>query len=177
MKKRSTTLKWAGLGLAGLSAVFSGATLANNNLEVESKGGLKVFSAADNAYWFSLGGRLNLDEAIYSGGYKDKGNNFASGGNIRRAYLKFGGGVGDDVIYNLALNFDGTNVNFNDLWLGTSMEVGGIVDKVCARIGQFTPPTSLDDVPNYGTLDNNVFMESALATSASLHQAKFMVYS
>ncbi len=166
MKKRSTTLKWVGLSLAGLSAVFSGAALANSDMEVESKGGLKVFSAADNAYWFSLGGRLNLDEAVYSGGYQDKGNNFASGGNIRRAYLKFGGGVGDDFIYNLALNFDGNNVTFNDLWLGSSMEMGGVVDKVSVRIGQFTPPTSLDDMPNYGTLDNNVFMESALATSA-----------
>jgi len=166
MSKRSTTLKLVGLGLAGLGTVFSGAALAHADQTVESKGGINVFSKADNAYWFSLGGRLNLDEVIYSGGYQDKGNNFASGGNIRRALLKFGGGLGDDFSYNMALNFDGTNVKFNDLWLGASTEMGGVIDKAYVRVGQFTPPTSLDDAPNYGTLDNNVFMESALATSA-----------
>ncbi len=166
MKKRSTTLKLVGLSLAGLGAVFSGAALAHADQTVESKGGINVFSKADNAYWFSLGGRLNLDEAIYAGGYQDKGNNFASGGNIRRALLKFGGGLGDDFSYNLNLNFDGSNVKFNDVWLGASTEMGGVIDKACVRVGQFTPPTSLDDAPNYGTLDNNVFMESALATSA-----------
>lgn len=166
MKKRSTTLKLVGLSLAGLGAVFSGAALAHADQTVESKGGINVFSKADNAYWFSLGGRLNLDEAIYSGGYQDKGNNFASGGNIRRALLKFGGGLGDDFSYNMTLNFDGSNVKFNDVWLGASTEMGGVIDKACVRVGQFTPATSLDDAPNYGTLDNNVFMESALATSA-----------
>ncbi len=166
MKKRSTTLKLVGLSLAGLGAVFSGAALAHADQTVESKGGINVFSKADNAYWFSLGGRLNLDEAIYSGGYQDKGNNFASGGNIRRALLKFGGGLGDDFSYNLTLNFDGSNVKFNDVWLGASTEMAGVIDKASVRVGQFTPPTSLDDAPNYGTLDNNVFMESALATSA-----------
>ncbi len=166
MKKRSTTLKLVGLGLAGLGAAFSGAALAHVDQTVESKGGISVFSKADNAYWFSLGGRLNLDEAIYSGGYQDKGNNFASGGNIRRALLKFGGGLGDDFSYNMTLNFDGSTVKFNDVWLGASAEMGGVIDRASVRVGQFTPPTSLDDAPNYGTLDNNVFMESALATSA-----------
>lgn len=166
MKKRSTKLKWMGLVVAGLSAVLSGAANAHTNMQVESQGGLKVFNPADNDYWFSLGGRLNLDEVIFSGSTADKGTNFASGGNIRRALLKFGGGLGDDLCYNLMLNFDGTNVRFNDLWLGTSAEFGGLVDKAWVRLGQFTPPTSIDDASNYGTLNNNVFMESALATSA-----------
>ncbi len=165
MKKRSAMLKWVGLSVAGLGAVFSGAAMAHD-LQVESKGGIKVFSKEDSAYWFSLGGRLNLDEAFYSGGSQDKGTNFASGGNIRRAFLKFGGGVGEDLSYNINLNFNGSDVYFNDAWLGASMDFGGIVDKAWVRVGQFTPPTSIDDAPNYGTLDNNMFMESALATSA-----------
>ena len=166
MKKRSAKLKWIGLGIAGLSAVLSGSALAHSDLTVESKGGLKVFNPADSSYWFAVGGRLNLDEAIYSGSTGDKANNFASGGNIRRSLLKFHGGLGEDFSYAVSLNFDGTNVGFNDAWLGAAKAFSGMVDKAWVRIGQFTPPTSIDDAPNYGTSDNAVFMESALATSA-----------
>lgn len=165
MRKRSTTLKWMGLSIASLSAVLAGPVMAG--MEATSEGGIKVFNSADSAYWGSIGGRLNLDEAIFSGNATDKGNNFSSGANIRRALVKFAGGLGDSLSYNLTLNFDGTNVGLNDLWLGASADFSGsVIDKAWVRVGQFTPPTSIDDAPNYGTLNNNVFMESALATNA-----------
>ncbi len=182
MKKRSTTLKMIGLTLAGLGAVVS--TGAAANMHVKSEGGVMVYCPSDSAYWFSVGGRLNLDETVFSGNRLDKTNQFASGGDIRRAFLKFAGGVGDYLSYNLTLDFaraqinldqdgqqdgrgrNGTSVDFEDAYINACSEYGGAIGVANLRFGQFTPPTSIDDWGNYGTDKDTMFLESALATTA-----------
>jgi phosphate-selective porin OprO/OprP len=176
MKKRSTILKRIGLTLAGLGAVVSAGSVGANALHLKSEGGLMVYCPSDSAYWFSVGGRLNFDETVFSGGKYDKLNQFASGGDIRRAFLKFAGGVGDYLSYNLTLDFardhlgrrsrNGTSVDFEDAYINACSEFTGAVGVANLRFGQFTPPTSIDDWGNYGTLNDNIFLESSLATSA-----------
>ncbi|HQZ87829.1 MAG TPA: porin [Gammaproteobacteria bacterium] len=182
MKKRSTTLKKIGLTLAGLGAVMSTGAVAANNMQVKSEGGIMIYNPSDSAYWFSVGGRLNLDETVFSGGRLDKTNQFASGGNIRRAFLKFAGGVGDYISYNLTLDFsrpnltqagqfdgrgsNGHSVDFEDAYINACSEFTGAIGVANLRFGQFTPPTSIDDWGNHGTNNDTMFLESSLATSA-----------
>lgn len=183
MKKRSATLKKIGLTLAGLGAVAStGGAIAN--MHAKSEGGLMIYNPSDSAYWFSVGGRVNLDETVFSGGRLDKGNQFATGGNIRRAMLKFAGGVGDFLSYNLTLDFarpsintnspnefdargrNGSTVDLEDAYVNACGEFDGAIGVANLRFGQFTPPTSIDDWGNYGTTNDTMFLESSLATSA-----------
>lgn len=174
MKKRS--LKWIGLTLTGLGVMASNVVMAvDKNTHIESQGGIKVFNEADSAYWFSVGGRLSLDEVLFSGGRLDKRNDFPSGANIRTAFLKLAGGVGDYLTYNLTLDFsanngavrsNGTTVDLEDAWVNACAEYGGPIGTANLRLGQFTPPVSIDSWGNYGTLNDTVFLESALATQA-----------
>jgi phosphate-selective porin OprO/OprP len=160
MKKRSTKLKWIGLALASLGVTMSGGALAH--MQVESDGGLKVYNPADSCYWFSLGGRIDFDETIFSGDWREKGPFFPSGGNIRRAYVKLMGGVGDYLTYNFTTSFSGALVDFEDAWLNYA----GIYENTNIRFGQFTPLYTIDDAGNWGTINDTVFLESALATTA-----------
>ncbi len=189
MKKRSTKLKWIGATLAGLGALaVSSGAMANKHehhaephgMKAESDGGLMVFSPSDSTYWFELGGRLAFDETQFAGGYQDKNGDFPSGGNIRYARLKFAGGVGEYLTYNLTLNFNesstrgqnATNVDFEDAWLAACSEYSGAIDRASIRFGQYTPPTSIDDWGNYGTVNDNFFLESSLATKAFARPTK-----
>lgn len=184
MKKRSTTLKKIGLTLAGLGAVMSTGAASASAMHMKSEGGIMVYNPSDSAYWFSVGGRLELDETMFSGGNLDKTNQFASGGDIRRAFLKFAGGVGDYLTYNLTLDFarpsssatnlpeldsrgrSGTSVDFEDAYINACSEYTGAIGVANLRFGQFTPPTSIDDWGNYGTDKGTMFLESSLATTA-----------
>lgn len=169
MKKRSA-VKWVGLTLAGLGAFVSSNAFAAHTMHAESKGGLKVFTSENEDFWFGIGGRLNLDQVIFSGNTKDKGNDFPSGANIRRAFLKFNGGVGEFLTYNLTLDFDNSSTTFQDAWLNYA----GLADNFNLRVGQFTPPTTIDDWSNFGTNNSGLFLESSLATMAFSKPAKVL---
>lgn len=171
MKKRSTKLKWIGLTLAGLGVMVSGSAIAHT---AESHGGLKVFSPSDDSYWFGIGGRLNFDETLFSGGYQDKGSDFPSGANLRRALLKLMGGVGESLTYNFTLDFSGANgvggsngstVDLHDAYINLAGCETGPIGPSNLRFGQFTPPSSIDYMGNDGTLNDTIFLESSLATS------------
>ena len=168
MKKRSTKLKWLGLTLASLGAVVSSGVMAAeaNNMQAESRGGIKIFNAADDSFWFSIGGRLNFDETFFAGGQQDKQSDYPTGGNIRRGLLKFAGGVGEYLTYNLTMNFDGSNARFEDAWINACSEYTGAINQADLRFGQFTPPVSIDAWGSQGTVNDNVFLEPALATTA-----------
>lgn len=123
---------------------------------------------------FQWGGRLNFDETLFAGGWQDKRNNFPSGANIRRAFLGFEGGVGEYLTYNLTLDFAGANeegqnrtvVDFEDAWINACSEYDGPIGRADLRVGQFTPPVSIDAWGNTGLENDNLFLESALATTA-----------
>lgn len=181
MKKRLTTLKLVGLTLAGV--VASGSAMANQQHEhrhqhhhqtpVESHGGLKIVNPEDHSYWFEIGGRLNFDEVQFSGNTVSKGPNYPSGANIRRAFLGLNGGVGDMVSYNLTLDFSGANgiygqngttVDFEDAYVNIRMPECQLTGESNLRLGQFTPPSSLEFLGNEGTKNDTMFLESALDT-------------
>jgi phosphate-selective porin OprO/OprP len=183
MKNHSKALKNMGLALAGISAVISGSALAE--MQIQTQGGLKVSDPANPHYSFKLNGRLELDEVLFSGAARDRGGNFPSSGNIRRAFVAFGGGVGENLTYNLGLDFGrahstwtpnaATNAStatlntashghtvVEEAWLGYT----GFADKATrVRVGQFTPLATMDGAGNYGTDNSQMFLESALATS------------
>jgi len=179
MKKRLTTLKWVGLTLAGV--VASGSVMANQHQEhrhhhsapVESHGGLKIVNPEDHSYWFSIGGRLNFDEAQFSGNTVSKGPNYPSGANIRRAFLGFMGGVGEMISYNITLDFSGANgvygtngttVDFEEAYVNLAAPESHLMGHANLRFGQFTPPSSLEFLGNVGTKNDTMFLESALDT-------------
>lgn len=175
MKKRSTKFKWVALALAGLGATVSSGAMAHT--QVESDGGLKIYNPADSAYWFSIGGRLDFDETIFSGSHREKGPYFPSGGNIRRAFIKLMGGVGDFLTYNFTPSFanhvgpgvsgisgsySGGFVDFEDAWINYS----GIYDNTNLRFGQFTPLTTVDNWGRYGTVNDTIFLEPSIVSVA-----------
>lgn len=159
MKKRSAKLRQMGLAVVGLTALLSGSAFAN--MQVQTDGGLRVYNSADSAYWFSVGGRLDFDETIFSGSYLDKGPFFPTGANIRRAYLKFMGGVGDCITFNFTPSFSGNLVDFEDAWANWSG-----LENTNFRLGQFTPLYTLDGSGNWGTINDTLFLESSLPTIA-----------
>jgi phosphate-selective porin OprO/OprP len=161
MKKRAKMIKKVGLTLATLGiAAVSNAAMAN--WEAESNGGFALTNPDCCDYWFAIGGRLAFDETWFSGNSYSRGFDFPTGANIRYGRLKFIGGVGDCWGYNMTLNFTGSLVNFEDLWLNYS----GLAENIDLRVGQFTPFETVDGWGVYGTLSDTIFLEPSLATSA-----------
>lgn len=175
MKKRSKTLTRLTVALAGLGALVSSQAMAD--MQISTKGGLKVYDPNNPCYWFCLNGRVDIDEVLFSGAYQDRQNNFASSANIRRALLALSGGVGEGLSYNLTLDFgrshridNGLTSNtvstshghtlIQDAWLAYT----GLWDGSRLRIGQFTPLSTMDFYGNDGTGNGQMFLESALAT-------------
>jgi len=174
MKKRSKTLKKIGLALAGLGAIISSNAMAE--MQISTLGGLKVYDPCNPCYWFCLNGRLEIDEIVFSGSYRDRQFNFPSSANIRRALLALNGGVGDCLSYNLSLQFgrsqrtdNGSNsivqvthghTLIQEAWLSYT----GLWDCSRLRVGQFTPISTMDFYANDGTGNGQMFLESSLAT-------------
>lgn len=173
MERCSNKLK-IGLVLAGLGAIVSSNAMAE--MQLSTKGGLRVYDPSSPCYWFCLNGRLDLDEVLYSGTYQDRQKNYPSSANIRRAVLAFGGGVGDCLSYNLSFDFGRSETVFNvagfsvsssnhtlvqEAWLGYS----GLWEGALLRVGQFTPLSTMDFSGNDGTGNGQMFLESALATT------------
>ncbi len=181
--KKTSKIKLA-LAVAGLSVALSGS--ASAEMQIDTCGGLKVWDPCNPCYWFCLNGRLELDEVYYSGTYRDRASNYPSSGNIRLARLAFRGGVGEDLTYNITLDFGRTQSNWVPTANGGQLFTNSFVPYIhgltfieeawlaytglwdCSRIrfGQFTPLATIDDMGNYGTGNGQMFMESALATRA-----------
>lgn len=114
------------LGIAASSNAFAGQAPENTaggwNLGegwlLTSSGGLSYINPNCADYWFKLSGLLRFDETFFMGSYRDKGNNYPNGGNIRTADLYFDGGLGKDWEYTLSLQFAGSNrPTLGNTWL------------------------------------------------------------
>lgn len=179
--KKNSSFKMA-LAVAGLSAALSGSALAE--MQIDTHGGLKVWDPCNPCYWFCINGRLELDEVYYSGTYRDRAANYPSSGNIRLGRLAFKGGVGEDLSYNVTLDFGRTQSIWTNTANGAQLTTNapyihgltlieeawlaytGLWECTRIRFGQFTPLATIDDMGNYGTANGQMFMESALATRA-----------
>ena len=63
--------------LSACLGLASGSVLANN---VETNGGLHVYDANDNAHWFNLTGKMQLDQTFY--------HNTVDGKKLSLKYIK-----------------------------------------------------------------------------------------
>lgn len=157
-KKRSM-LKGVTLTLAamGIAAASSGAMAT---MQVSSRGGLCVFDPAESCYWFKIGGLLQFDETIFSGKATSKRHDFPNGANIRRSWLDFRGGVGDDWSYRLTLDFRSDPVVIREAYLSYSG-----LEQTNIAVGQIFVPFGLE---NWGCKQNLLFLEQSLMTTAFL---------
>ena len=104
--------------------------------EMGSAGGF-FYGSKGSPYWFKLGGVLKLDQRYFKGNYKNKGNEFHGGGNIRDVGLTVDGGLGNQLSYTLGFAYDAkeSKVNIEDAYLTYS----GFGENFTASIGQVNP--------------------------------------
>lgn len=160
MKKRSK-LQWVGLTLTSVGvALSSGAALAN--LHVSSKGGLTVLDPNDSTYWFKIGGRLHLDQTLFSGDADDKRSDYPSGANVRRAWVDFNGGVGDCLSYLLRLDMRGDTTSNSVMFQEAYLSYSGFAQNSSVAVGQFGLPFGLE---NWSSTNDLMFLEPSLMTS------------
>ncbi|HEV2523872.1 MAG TPA: porin, partial [Gammaproteobacteria bacterium] len=111
-------------------------------------------------YWFKLSGLLRFDEAFFMGSYRDKGNNYPSGGNIRTADSYFEGGVSQDWDYIVSLQFaSNSRPAFGDTWIAYS----GFADNNQVFFGRVPGNWFGLDNANSGTW--NPFLERSLVAN------------
>lgn len=125
---------------------------------LSSDGGLKWVEPSNPDYWFKVGGRLQLDEVIFTGSFRDKKSNFPNGANIRRVFAEFQGGIGKDFEYQLNLSFKAAVVDFDRAFI----DYKGLASHTFIRVGQFKPLLSLE---YYSSDLNYLFLEVSLASS------------
>lgn len=158
---RNMNVRLAAFAVAGLAAVFSGSALAGGSSSsyVDSKGGITI-SDADQNYWFRLGSRLQFDAVRFDGSASDLVG-FASGTNVRRAFLDLSGGVGDHWVYRLLADFAPSGVNtvsMRDAYIGYTG-----FNNAYVSVGQTSVPFGLEDAMDNG---DSLFMERSLMSSA-----------
>lgn len=84
------------------------------SLQVASDGGLQVGST-DAPYWFNLSGVLKLDERVYMGNTQTTASGlgnlgtYMGGAFIRDMGLTLEGGVGENLSYNIGLDFEASS--------------------------------------------------------------------
>ncbi|HXH54457.1 MAG TPA: porin [Gammaproteobacteria bacterium] len=156
------------LGIATSSSVFADSALTNNGEGFElgkgwllnSTGGLSYINENCADYWFKLSGLLRFDETLFMGSYRDKGNNYPSGGYIRTADLYFEGGLAQDWTYNISLGLNANNRNmFGDTWISYS----GLAENNQIYFGRLSGNWFGLDNANSGTW--NPFLERSLVAT------------
>jgi len=151
------------LALAGLGATAPLSAFAElGGMTVDSKGGLEVFQLNDDNYWFTLGGRLFLDQVFFDGDDNDT-SGFPSGSHIRRARVTLKGGVGDNWVYKMDLDFSDlpgvpARTSFGEAFLGYTG-----CPNLWFAIGQISVPMGLE---NWQSANDLPFMEMSLASQA-----------
>lgn len=156
-----TNNKLVVLALAGLSVLASGPAFAGE-MTVDSKGGLDVYQADDDNYWFRLGGRIAVDQVFYDGN-DDNVSGFPSGSRIRYARVTFKGGVGDSWIYKVDLDFRDVPGRAGFAQFGEAF-IGYVACKdLWFSVGQISLPFGLE---NWASATDMPFMELSLPSAA-----------
>jgi phosphate-selective porin OprO and OprP len=118
----------------------------------ESKKGrpLEGFRQQGQDFRFRVGGRLQLDGAIYD---SDK-TSLGSGTKVRRIRLFFDGKVYQDWAVRIQIGFADNAVTIRDAWMGYTG-----FDQTLVRVGNFFEPLSLE---GYTSSRFDTFMEASL---------------
>lgn len=152
---KNSKSKWMGLTLAGLSIFALGN--ASADFKVESKsGGVKVWQE-NSPYSFQLGGCFQLDQAMYSGNTRNKGNDFPAGANLRRGRVHVKGGLAQDWTYAFIYDFAARKDKFVQASLSYAGPVG------TWTIGHFLPAWGLN---NTALVSDLVFLQDASPSAA-----------
>src|SRR5688500_1624983 len=88
--RKGTKLKLAILAIAGLGLVASGSAFAERDMEIDSRGGIKLGNKDVSGYWFDLTGRIHYDVVLFNGDDSDR-QGYPSGSNLRRAQIAIQG--------------------------------------------------------------------------------------
>lgn len=130
-------------------AVAPAAALSSTAMGGKTKGGLLSFQSADKAFSVKLGGRLEIDAAVYDEDKSDMG----SGTEVRRARLYASGTIYNDWEYKNEFDFASGGVSLADVYLryaGLPVEL---------TVGYFKEPFSLQQMTSEKYV---TFMERAL---------------
>lgn len=148
------------LALAGLTAVASGPAVAD--MTVDSKGGLEVFEADDTNYWFKLTGRIAVDQAFFDSN-EDNVTGFPSGSRIRATRIGLKGGVGDDWVYKLDVDFRDYPGSLGNTELGEAFIGYNGCKNLWLAVGQVSIPGGMEAWMNFSEIP---FMEVSLPSQA-----------
>lgn len=161
---KMTKNKLALLALAGLGAVATSPAFAVGGMTVDSKGGIEVFDANNNDFWFKFGGRLAVDQVFYDG---DEDNfelsAFPSGGHIREGRLLIKGGVGANWVYKMDINVFDVPGNPGQVAFGEAFVGYTPCKDLWFAIGQVSIPFGLENWANGYDL---MFMEMSMPSYA-----------
>jgi phosphate-selective porin OprO/OprP len=130
---------------------------APNTLRAYYKEGISL-ETADRAFQLKIGGRLNIDCALFMPDENVEsffGEDFGHGVEFRRARLCFEGTLYDRFEFKSEFDFAGGDVDFDDVWLG--MKGIPYVGKI--RVGHMKEPFSLEYMTKFRY---TTFMEMAL---------------
>lgn len=153
------------LALAGLGALASGSAVAapdDRGMTVDSKGGLQVFTPANENYWFSIGGRVFADQVFWGGGDNNL-TGFPSGSMLRNVMTTFKGGVGSGWVYRLDVKFLDRANSAGRAQLGEAFLGYAGCKNLWVAVGQVSVPFGLE---NWQSANDTPFMEMALASEA-----------
>lgn len=137
-------------------------------LEVASDGGLQVGST-DAPYWFNLSGVLKVDERVYTGNTETTASGvgnlgtYMGGAFIRDMGLTFEGGVGENLSYNLGLDFDANNNQTSvDTAYVTYTGFKNVLPNLSFSVGQVSPGFCLSCADSSKWIP---FMERSMGTN------------
>lgn len=170
--RKGTKLKLAVLAVAGLGLVASGSAFAERDMEIDSRGGIKLGSKDVSGYWFDLTGRIHYDVALYNGDDADRFG-YPSGSNLRRAQVAIQGGVNDNWEYKAEFALNELSLFNSDASSSSNVTNGNIVNEAylayaaCKNmwfaVGQISIPFSLED---WASSNNLPLMETPLPIQA-----------
>ncbi len=100
-----------------LPAVAKTLAVKAGGSSVSTKGGLLKFSSNDGSNQFQVGGRIQMDGAVYDSDKQELGN----GTRLRRAYFVMGGKINDIWGYKSEFDFSSGNFNIQDLYIRNTL--------------------------------------------------------
>lgn len=155
-----TKSKLAAFAIAGLAAF--GTTAHAASMTVDSNGGLSVFELNNTNYWFKITGRVFIDEAMFDGNDQNR-SGFPSGSRIRASRIGLKGGVGNDWVYKLDVDFFDLAGNPGRTRLGEAFVGYNACEDLWFAVGQVSIPFGLESWANFSEIP---FMEVSLTSSA-----------
>ncbi len=158
--RKGTKLKLAVLAVAGLGLVASGSAFAERDMEIDSRGGIKLGNKDVSGYWFDLTGRIHYDVALYNGDDSDRFG-YPSGSHLRRAQIAIQGGVNDNWEYKAEFKLN--ELNTGDNIVNEAYIAYAACKNMWFAVGQVSIPFSLEDWASSNTIP---LMETPLPIQA-----------